>query len=157
VSWEDKGVALHGVCALLTPITAAGKTKRSYYYLTKTLGISAGRIMVGGDSAGGNIALALVRYILHSPPPLAVSSMSMSTEEEDGKDGNGADGGDVWDGGDVGYGRDGGKMRRYESTGGSLGSLEPPLAMLLLSPRADLTASHHGPESTAVTNRDSDM
>ncbi len=84
---------------------------RSYYYLTKTLGIAASRIVVGGDSAGGNLTLALVRYILHTPPPL-------------------------------------------KATGSAL---ESPAGVILLSPRADLTASHHGPGSTAVTNRGSDV
>ena len=35
----------------------------SYYYLVKTLGIPANRITVSGDSAGGNLCLALQRYI----------------------------------------------------------------------------------------------
>ncbi|KZP27622.1 alpha/beta-hydrolase, partial [Athelia psychrophila] len=34
-----------------------------YYYLTHTLGISPKDIVVSGDSAGGHLALALVRYL----------------------------------------------------------------------------------------------
>lgn len=49
----------------------------SYMYLLD-LGISAERIIVSGDSAGGNLALALLRYLLdedsvsYLPPPAAV-------------------------------------------------------------------------------------
>ncbi|KAI1165703.1 alpha/beta hydrolase fold-3 domain-containing protein [Nemania serpens] len=35
----------------------------SYLYLVRTLGISAENITVSGDSAGGNIAIALLRYL----------------------------------------------------------------------------------------------
>ncbi|KAF1982135.1 alpha/beta-hydrolase [Aulographum hederae CBS 113979] len=35
----------------------------SYAYLVRTLGIPANRITISGDSAGGNLALALLRYV----------------------------------------------------------------------------------------------
>lgn len=35
----------------------------AYLYLTETLRVPAGRITVGGDSAGGNLALAFLRYV----------------------------------------------------------------------------------------------
>lgn len=35
----------------------------AYMYLLKTVGVPADRIVLSGDSAGGNIALALLRYI----------------------------------------------------------------------------------------------
>jgi acetyl esterase/lipase len=35
----------------------------SYYYLVKTLGIPADRITISGDSAGGNLTFALLRYL----------------------------------------------------------------------------------------------
>ncbi|GAA5999230.1 alpha/beta hydrolase [Rhodotorula paludigena] len=42
----------------------------AYFYLNKDLGIPAGNILVGGDSAGGNLAMALILYIrdLKLPP-----------------------------------------------------------------------------------------
>ncbi|KAF4121472.1 Acetyl esterase/lipase [Geosmithia morbida] len=35
----------------------------AYLHLTRKLGIPASNIVIGGDSAGGNLALALIRYI----------------------------------------------------------------------------------------------
>jgi acetyl esterase/lipase len=35
----------------------------AYHHLTRTLGVPASRITISGDSAGGNLALALLRYI----------------------------------------------------------------------------------------------
>ncbi|CAK5281564.1 unnamed protein product, partial [Mycena citricolor] len=40
-----------------------------YHYLVNTLGFSADDIIVEGDSAGGNLALALVRYLSENPNP----------------------------------------------------------------------------------------
>lgn len=36
----------------------------SYLYLTKTLGVAPERIILSGDSAGGNLSLALLKYIV---------------------------------------------------------------------------------------------
>ncbi|KDN48134.1 hypothetical protein RSAG8_03150, partial [Rhizoctonia solani AG-8 WAC10335] len=38
-----------------------------YIYLTRTLGFKPQNVIVGGDSAGGNLALALARYLRDSP------------------------------------------------------------------------------------------
>ncbi|CAE6424424.1 unnamed protein product [Rhizoctonia solani] len=38
-----------------------------YVYLTQTLGFKPENVIVGGDSAGGNLALALARYLRDSP------------------------------------------------------------------------------------------
>lgn len=38
-------------------------TVTSYLYLTQTLGIPPGRLVLCGDSAGGNLVIALLRYI----------------------------------------------------------------------------------------------
>jgi acetyl esterase/lipase len=39
----------------------------SYVYLTETAGIPASKITISGDSAGGNLAMSLLRYIADSP------------------------------------------------------------------------------------------
>lgn len=58
----------------------------SYVYLTQELGIPANRIVLSGDSAGGNLALALLRYIhdygeqLELPWPAAVLLWSPWTD-----------------------------------------------------------------------------
>jgi len=35
----------------------------AYYYLTKVMQISSSRIILSGDSAGGNLVLSLLRYM----------------------------------------------------------------------------------------------
>lgn len=35
----------------------------SYHYLTHELGVPANKVIVSGDSAGGNLAIALLRYL----------------------------------------------------------------------------------------------
>ncbi|KAJ6465810.1 Alpha/Beta hydrolase protein [Mycena sanguinolenta] len=52
-----------------------------YYYLVDTLHISPADIVIMGDSAGGNLALALVRYLVENqiatlPPPGALLLLS---------------------------------------------------------------------------------
>lgn len=64
----------------------------AYMYLIKQLGIPADRIVLGGDSAGGNIALALLRYIhnygaeLDIPPPVVAVLWSPWTDVNAGED-----------------------------------------------------------------------
>lgn len=38
----------------------------SYCYLTQELGVSGSKIILSGDSAGGNLVLALLRYLADS-------------------------------------------------------------------------------------------
>lgn len=50
----------------------------SYYYLTKTLKIPADRITFSGDSAGGNLSLALQRYLAEYGDELDLPSPAAS-------------------------------------------------------------------------------
>lgn len=46
-----------------------------YYYLTHTLNIPPSQIIIVGDSAGGNLALALVRYLVEHGPETGFTSI----------------------------------------------------------------------------------
>ncbi len=62
-----------------------------YVYLTGTVGISPENITIEGDSAGGNLALALVRYLVENAglikglpaPPIALLLLSPWTDPSD--------------------------------------------------------------------------
>jgi acetyl esterase/lipase len=41
------------------------QTVAAFDYLTKDIGLKLSKIFIGGDSAGGNLALALLSHILH--------------------------------------------------------------------------------------------
>jgi acetyl esterase/lipase len=62
-----------------------------YVYLTGTVGFSPENIIIEGDSAGGNLALALMRYLVENaglitglpPPPMALLLLSPWVDPSD--------------------------------------------------------------------------
>ncbi|GAA5874457.1 hypothetical protein JCM8547_007367 [Rhodosporidiobolus lusitaniae] len=50
----------------------------SYFYLTQEVGIPAANILVGGDSAGGNLALALMLYLRDEKLPMVRGGILIS-------------------------------------------------------------------------------
>ncbi len=84
-----------------------------YAYLVNEVGFHPSNIIVGGDSAGGNLALALTRYLIEMQ-----TRPEIPPEEK----------------------------------------FEPPFAMILLSPWADISTSHgNSAQSTSVSNARSDF
>jgi acetyl esterase/lipase len=103
-----------------------------YDYLVNTVGFAPEDVVVDGDSAGGNLALALVRYLVEEKEFLS-SVGSVDSVSSGSSTGTGADTSTTGTGA-----RDKERKRK---------PLTPPGGLLLFSPWSDLGTSHEQPAS----------
>ncbi|KAH7884184.1 Alpha/Beta hydrolase protein [Phlebopus sp. FC_14] len=107
-----------------------------YRYLVEDVGFSPRDIVVLGDSAGGNLALALVRYLRDSQPPSPASGGQQGREYV--------------------HTHAGGYPQVHVVPTHLPTPLPLPHALVLLSPWTDLSTSHAGPNSSLARSYASD-